>query len=164
LARAAAGAYNVRVFLLDREQSLPAPRDQVFAFFADARNLERLTPPALRFEILTAGPIEMRAGAVIDYRLRLSGVPFTWRTVIEVWEPPFRFVDVQQKGPYAHWRHTHAFEETPAGTRMRDHVEYALPFGPLGVLAHHLFVARRLDDIFAFREHVVGELLASPVR
>lgn len=139
---------------------VPVPRERLFPFFADARNLERLTPPALHFEILTAGPIDMRAGAIIEYRLRLSGVPFRWRTVIELWEPPFRFVDLQEKGPYALWRHTHTFEETAGGTLMRDRVEYRLPFGPLGALAHKLFVARRLDQIFTFRAQVVQQLFA----
>ena len=149
------------MYVLEREASVPAPREQVFAFFADARNLERLTPASLRFAILTPGEIAMRAGATIDYRLRVSGLPIRWRTVIEAWEPPFRFVDVQQRGPYAAWRHTHTFEETSAGTRMRDRVEYAVPFGPLGRLIHRLFVARQLDEIFAFRQRVVGELFAS---
>jgi ligand-binding SRPBCC domain-containing protein len=149
------------MYLLEREVSLPAPRARVFAFFADARNLERLTPPSLRFEISTPGDIRMREGAIIDYRLRISGIPVRWRTVIEVWEPPCRFVDVQVEGPYALWRHTHTFDETRGGTTMRDRVEYALPFGPLGALVHRLFVARRLDGIFAFRGRVVRELFTS---
>jgi ligand-binding SRPBCC domain-containing protein len=146
---------------LERQLLIPASRERLFPFFADARNLERMTPPALRFRILTSGAIEMRAGAIIDYELRLSGVPFRWRTVIEIWEPPARFVDVQAKGPYAHWRHTHTFDEAPGGTLMRDRVDYALPLGPLGAIARRLFVARRLDDIFAFRSQVIQELFAS---
>jgi ligand-binding SRPBCC domain-containing protein len=149
------------MYLLEREVALPAPRADVFSFFADARNLERLTPPSLRFQILTAGAIQMRPGAVIEYRLHLSRLPVRWRTVIEEWDPPVRFVDVQEKGPYALWRHTHTFDETPEGTRMRDRVEYALPFGPLGALANRLFVARRLDDIFAFRARVISELFTA---
>lgn len=149
------------MYVLEREVTLPVARGQLFPFFADARNLERLTPPSLRFEILTPGTIEMRAGAIIDYRLRLSGVPVAWRTVIAEWEPPVRFTDVQLRGPYALWRHTHAFDETAGGTLMRDRVEYALPFGPLGALAHRLFVARRLHDIFAFRARVITEMFAS---
>src|SRR6478609_9068833 len=149
------------MYVLERETSLPAPRERVFAFFADARNLERLTPPSLSFEILTPGEIRMGAGTTIDYRLRLSGLPVRWRTVMERWEPPFRFVDVQQRGPYAVWRHTHTFDETSDGTRMRDRVDYALPFGPVGRLIHRLLVARRLDHIFAFRERTVRELFAS---
>ena len=144
--------------LLEREQILPAPRDRVFPFFADAHNLERLTPPALRFRILTPGPIEMRPGAVIDYRLSLMGVPFRWRTVIEAWDPPHRFVDVQTKGPYKLWRHTHTFDDAGADTRMSDRVEYALPFGPLGGLVQRLFVARQIESIFAHQQKIVAEL------
>lgn len=145
--------------VLEREQIVPAARDRVFSFFADARNLERLTPPSLRFRILTPGPIDMRAGAVIDYRLSLSGLPFRWRTVIEVWDPPNQFVDVQAQGPYALWRHTHSFADAPDGaTRMQDRVEYALPLGPLGAMAHRLFVARQLDAIFRFRQRIVADI------
>jgi len=147
--------------VLERSVALPVARSKLFPFFADARNLERLTPPSLRFEILTPGEIRMEAGATIDYRLRVSGFPVRWRTVIKVWEPPLRFVDVQTKGPYALWRHTHTFEETPQGTMMRDRVEYALPFGPLGELAHRLFVARQLERIFSFRARVVAEMFAA---
>ena len=144
--------------VLERSVALPVARSKLFPFFADARNLERLTPPSLRFEILTPGEIRMEAGAIIDYRLRVSGFPVLWRTVIELWEPPFRFVDVQTKGPYALWRHTHTFEEIPQGTMMRDRVEYTLPFGPLGAVAHRLFVARQLERIFSFRARVVAEM------
>jgi len=156
--------YEIGMHVLEREQVVPAPRDRVFGFFADARNLERLTPPSLRFRILTPGTIEMRAGAVIDYRLSVSGLPFRWRTTIELWDPPNQFVDVQTQGPYALWRHTHSFADAPdGGTRMRDRVEYALPFGPLGAVAHRLFVARQLDGIFAFRQRIVADLFRAGV-
>jgi ligand-binding SRPBCC domain-containing protein len=148
--------------VLAREQRIPRPRDEVFAFFSDAANLQRITPPALGFRILTPQPIAMRAGATIDYRLSLSGLPFRWRTLIEAWEPPVRFVDVQERGPYRLWRHTHTFEELDAGsTLMRDRVEYALPFGPLGEVARRLFVARQLERIFAFRNETVMALLGA---
>jgi ligand-binding SRPBCC domain-containing protein len=148
------------MYVLEREVLVPAARAQVFPFFSDARNLERLTPPSLRFEILTPGAIQMGAGAIIDYRLRVSGIPVRWRTRIEVWEPPIRFVDVQVQGPYASWRHTHTFDEAADRTVMRDRVEYALPFGPLGALVHRLFVARQLEEIFSFRARVVKEVFA----
>jgi ligand-binding SRPBCC domain-containing protein len=147
-------------YVLEREATIPAPRERVFPFFADARNLERLTPPSLRFRILTPGTIEMRAGAVIDYQLRVTGLPVRWRTLIETWEPPARFVDVQTKGPYRVWRHTHTFENVAGGTLMRDRVDYALPLGPLGALAQRLFVARQLEQIFAFRARVIQDLFA----
>jgi ligand-binding SRPBCC domain-containing protein len=147
------------VYVLEREQRIPRPRAEVFRFFADAHNLERITPPGLRFRILTPGPIVMRAGAIIEYQLRLFGVPFRWRTVIETWDPPARFVDVQERGPYRVWRHTHTFEEVSGGTLMRDRVEYQLPFGPLGRLVHGLFVERQVAAIFAFRQQVVARQL-----
>jgi ligand-binding SRPBCC domain-containing protein len=144
--------------VLERELLVPAPRERVFPFFADAHNLERITPPALRFRILTPGAIEMRPGAVIDYRLSLAGVPFRWRTVIEAWDPPNQFVDLQTRGPYKLWRHTHTFADAPGGTLMRDRVEYELPLGPLGALARRLFVARQLDGIFRYRQQVIADV------
>lgn len=148
--------------VLVREQVVPRPRGQVFAFFADAANLERLTPPSLRFSIKTPAPIEMRAGAVIDYDLSLLGVPFGWRTVIEAFEAPERFIDVQARGPYRLWRHTHEMHEVPEGTRIVDRVEYELPLGPLGEIVHRLFVARQLSAIFDYRRRIIGEIFGSP--
>lgn len=135
------------------------PLDDVFAFFADAGNLELLTPRFLRFRILTPLPITMRAGARIDYALSLFGVPVRWRTLITVWEPGVRFVDVQESGPYAVWRHTHTFEARGADTLVRDAVDYALPLGPLGRLAHAVMVQRTLDRIFDFRGEAIRRAL-----
>lgn len=135
------------------------PLPEVFEFFADATNLELLTPPSLRFQIMTPAPIEMSPGARIDYRLTLSGVPVRWRTRISVWEPGSRFVDEQERGPYALWRHLHTFEPEAGGTRMRDEVTYALPLGPLGEVAHRLWVKRQLARIFDYREQVIVRVL-----
>lgn len=143
---------------LERSTWLPRPLEAVFPFFADAGNLERITPPELRFRIRTPLPIAMGAGARIDYRLSLFGVPFRWRTEIAAWEPPYRFVDVQLQGPYREWVHTHTFTEERGGTRMDDHVSYALPLGRPGLLALPL-VRRQLDRIFAYREATIRELL-----
>ena len=144
------------VEVLRREQQLPGTPDEVFPFFADALNLEAITPPWLGFRVVTASPIDMRAGALIEYRLKLRGVPLRWRTRIAVWDPPRRFVDVQLSGPYRLWHHTHDFEPDGAGgTVMRDTVRYAIPFGPLGRIAHALVVRRDLDAIFAFRHAAV---------
>ena len=151
----------MKVRVLEREQVLDAPPGAVFPFFADARNLEAITPPLLRFRVVTPGPIEMRRGTRLRYRLRLHGVPVGWDTVIAEWDPPRRVVDVQVRGPYAIWHHTHAFEPCGDGrTLMRDTVRYAIGFGPLGELAHRLVVQRDLDAIFYFRARTVPGLLA----
>jgi ligand-binding SRPBCC domain-containing protein len=150
----------VRSHLLERSQRLELPVERAFEFYGDALNLEAITPPWLRFRVVTPGPIEMGAGALIDYRLRLHGVPVRWRTRIAVWEPPMRFVDVQVRGPYALWEHEHSFE--PVGDRavvIRDRVRYALPFGLVGRLAHALFVRRDLARIFDFRTRAVAVAL-----
>jgi ligand-binding SRPBCC domain-containing protein len=152
----------MRIHQLERTQRLPGrPPAQVFAFFADAFNLEAITPPWLSFRVITPGPIEMRAGALIEYRLRLHGVPVRWLTRIEAWEPGGRFVDVQVRGPYRLWHHTHTFEaDGKGGTLVRDVVRYALPLGPVGDLAHRLFVARDLRRIFDHRLASVSKVMA----
>jgi ligand-binding SRPBCC domain-containing protein len=145
------------VHVLVREQHLSAPPEEVFPFFGDALNLEAITPPWLGFRVVTPEPIEMAAGTLLEYRLRLHAVPIRWRTTIAVWDPPRRFVDVQLSGPYRLWHHTHDFEPTGrGGTLMRDTVRYALPFGPLGAVAHRLLVRRDLARIFDFRQAEVA--------
>ena len=141
-------------------QWLPRPREEVFRFFADARNLQRITPAFLHFEVLTPGPIEMRAGAVIDYRLRLRGVPLRWRTEITTWEPPIRFADIQLRGPYAEWVHTHTFDEQDDGTLVRDSVRYRL-WGPGLVtrIVNRVLVAPDTKRIFEFRHQALEEIL-----
>jgi ligand-binding SRPBCC domain-containing protein len=145
-------------YRLVREQIVPQPLDDVFAFFADARNLETLTPPWLRFQILTPGEIEMRAGAMIQYALRVHGVPVNWTTAITTWKPPFEFVDMQLRGPYVLWHHRHTFESLGERTRMIDEVHYALPWGPLGRAAHALLVRRDLRQIFDYRTEVIERI------
>lgn len=146
--------------ILERQQRIEVPIAAVFDFFGDARNLERITPPWLGFEVTTPGPIEMRVGTLIEYRLRLHRVPVRWRTRIEVWEPPGRFVDVQVKGPYSLWEHTHEFDEDgPGATTIRDRVRYSIPFGPLGEIAERLLVRRDLKQIFDYRRDAVDREL-----
>ncbi|HEY7698854.1 MAG TPA: SRPBCC family protein [Vicinamibacteria bacterium] len=140
---------------LEFEVTVPRRAAEVFPFFADARNLERLTPPWLRFEIVTREPIPMHAGAFIDYRLRWHGIPLRWTSRITEWEPPRRFVDEQVRGPYRMWRHEHLFEEVDGGTRVRDRVLYAV-FAP--DVVERLFVRRDVERIFAYRQERLREL------
>ena len=142
---------------------LPLPRAEVFPFFADAQNLAAITPPELAFEIVTPTPIDMRPGALIEYRLGLFGIRFGWRTEIVAWEPPYRFVDQQLAGPYKRWHHTHTFldelgPDGRPGTRMDDVVLWELPLAPFGEAAYPL-VRAQLARIFGYRQKRIEELL-----
>lgn len=147
------------VHWLEREQLVPKPVDEVFEFFARAHNLEWITPPWLRFELLTPAPIAMATGTRIDYRLRVHGVPLRWTSRIEEWESNRAFVDRQVHGPYREWRHQHDFAARGDMTVVRDRVRYSLPLGPLGTLAHAAVVRRDLERIFDFRRDAVHRLL-----
>jgi ligand-binding SRPBCC domain-containing protein len=137
---------------------LPVKREEVFAFFADAENLARITPRELGFRIHTAVPITMAPGTVIDYTLRLWGLPLKWRTRIAQWNPPNMFVDEQLSGPYTSWVHTHRFVDVPGGTRIDDQVVYALPLGILGRMAAPV-VRSQIRRIFRFRQEQVRKIL-----
>ena len=145
----------MREFTFHTELWLPRGRDEVFPFFAEARNLEAITPPWLNFEVLTPAPVAMRAGALIDYRIRIHGIPIRWRTEIVEWNAPHRFVDVQLRGPYTLWHHTHTFEERGGGTLCLDDVRYR-PRG--GALMNWLFVRRDVKNIFAFRSERLAQM------
>jgi ligand-binding SRPBCC domain-containing protein len=154
----------MRVFTVIREQVLPGTPADVFPFFADARNLEAITPPLLKFEVVTPGEIPMRVGALIQYRLTLRGIGVNWLTSIQEWDPPHRFVDQQVRGPYALWHHTHDFTpapDDPDATLMRDTVRYAIGFGAAGQLAARAFVHRDVASIFDFRREAVVPALAA---
>jgi len=148
----------MREFTLETELWLPRPRDEVFSFFAEARNLESLTPAWLKFEVLTPAPIAMRPGTLIDYRIRVHGLPIRWRTEIAEWDPPHQFVDVQLRGPYTLWHHTHTFMERDGGTLCLDCVRYR-PRG--GALINWLFVRRDVERIFHYRQQRMQELLGA---
>lgn len=147
-----------RFHTLRREQWVPRPIDEVFAFFSDAHNLEELTPSFLRFHVLSPPGIRIQQGTELKYRLSLRGLPVYWTTEIRVWRPPFLFVDLQRKGPYRLWHHTHRFQSWNGGTKMTDIVRYRLPFGILGTLAHTLFVKRDVEKIFDYRRQMVEAL------
>lgn len=146
------------MYRLERQQILPRPRGEVFAFFAEARNLEMLTPAFLNFRVLSPLPLELRSGTLIDYQIRLGRVPIRWRARIKTFESPVRFVDVQLSGPYRCWHHVHEFHDVPGGTLVTDRVTYALPFGFLGTLAHRLVVRRTLERTFQYRQQRLAEL------
>ncbi len=143
---------------MERTQIIQESREKVFKFFADAMNLEEITPPELNFKIITAPPIDIKKGALIDYRLKLRGIPVTWKTEITEWNPPVSFVDTALKSPYKQWIHRHTFEENQSGeTVMKDVVRYRLPLEPLGDLAHFI-VKRELNYIFDYRYKVIEEI------
>ncbi len=141
--------------ILVSSQVIPRTLEEVFAFFSKAENLETLTPPWLGFRILTPLPLVMREGAHIDYRIRLHGFPMRWRTLISVWEKPFRFVDEQVRGPYRKWRHEHRFEAVEGGVLCRDRVEYIVPGG---TLVNRLLVEPDVRKIFLFRQRQMAAL------
>jgi ligand-binding SRPBCC domain-containing protein len=145
-------------FRLETQLFLPQSREQLFEFFSDAFQLQAITPKWLHFAVLTPPPIQIGRGTLIDYRLRLHGIPVRWRTRISVWEPCRRFVDEQIKGPYRRWHHEHLFEIVEGGTLCRDIVDYSA-FG--GRAIHAMFVRRDLRAIFEFRQHKLQELFAN---
>ncbi len=138
----------MKTFLFKTQQTLEQPLTEVFSFFADAHNLAVITPPWLRFEVLTPAPIEMSSGTRIDYRLRLRGIPLHWQSEITAWDPPHAFVDEQRRGPYRLWRHTHTFEQTEAGVVVGDSIKYAV-WG--NQIVNKLFVRPDIEKIFAYR-------------
>lgn len=156
--RADHGAWRLRA-----AQSLPVARARLFSFFSDARNLTRITPPEMGFQIVTPSPIVMGEGTLIDYRVRVAGVPLRWRSLITRWEPPHEFADEQLRGPYAQWVHRHRFTKIAEDvTLMEDEVLFRLPFAPLSAPAAP-FVRRQLRWIFRYRREVIERMIADGV-
>ncbi len=137
---------------------IPQPIQSVFEFFSSASNLEILTPPWLQFEILTPHPIEMQRGTLLEYRLKLHGFPVRWQTEILDWEPPYKFIDRQNRGPYRKWIHTHTFEENEGGTLVKDHVAYETPGWVLESVINSLFVRPDLERVFEYRRRKLDEI------
>jgi len=149
----------MKTYRLESSITVPVSLREAFEFFESPYNLARITPPWLNFRILTEERVQMREGAEIRYLIRWLGMPIRWKTEITAYEPPFFFVDEQASGPYAYWRHRHEFKPTESGTIVSDHVEYALPFGPLGRFMHWLRVGSQLEEIFEYRRKVLSETL-----
>ncbi len=152
---------NLKLYTFRQEQWIKRPLQEVFAFFADARNLEELTPAWLGFKILSMNSDSIAEGTEICYRLHLHRIPIHWRTEIRRWNPPHRFVDVQRSGPYKLWHHTHRFEAHGDETRMIDVVRYVLRFGVLGQIAHTLKVRSDVQQIFDYRRRRIDELFGT---
>ena len=148
----------IKFHTLRSEQWVPRPIEEVFAFFSDPRNLEALTPPWLNFHVILSNSVPIAAGTEIRYRLGWHGVPIRWTTEIRRWNPPHRFVDVQRSGPYKLWSHMHTFESLDGGTKIRDVVRYALPFGILGRMVHAIKVRADVARIFEYRKNRIQEL------
>jgi ligand-binding SRPBCC domain-containing protein len=148
----------MKMFHFQAELWLPRPRDEVFAFFSNALNLEKITPPWLQFRVTTPVPIQMQVGTEIDYRIKIRGIPARWRSRITVWDPPNRFIDEQLRGPYRKWIHEHGFTEERGGTTCKDHVQYAPPGG---AIINTLFVERDVRNIFAHRTQRLLEIFGA---
>ena len=148
----------MRTFVYESGVWLPRPLEEVFEFFADASNLEAITPPWLRFSVVTPTPIDIQAGTRIDYRLRFRGCPLRWRSEITEWAPPHRFSDMQVRGPYRRWIHEHSFTEQDGGTLAGDRVQYAV-WG--GALADKLVIRRDVERIFDYRRQTLTAMFAN---
>ncbi len=148
----------MKIFKIKVKQFIGSSVEEVFGFFSRPENLSVITPSNLNFKILTPSPIEMKQGAVIDYTIQIIKVPIHWRTLITTYEPPFKFVDEQIKGPYNFWHHTHMFKEVPEGVEIYDEVNYSIPFGPLGVMLHAFWIKKDLNNIFEYRKDVIENM------
>jgi ligand-binding SRPBCC domain-containing protein len=152
------------LYKLERTALVPAPLHEVFQFFSDPHNLPRITPKGMGFDITQMDELPIRPSFRIEYTVRVMGVPLKWVTIIPVYDPPHRFVDIQKKGPYRSWTHEHTFDEVDGQTLMRDRVQYELPFGILGRAVHALVVSRQLRDIFDYRARKIRKMFGNAKR
>jgi ligand-binding SRPBCC domain-containing protein len=149
----------MRIYTLECEMITPQPIEETFAVFENPYNLAKITPPELGFQVISKEKVEMKRNAEIEYRIKWLGLPLHWKTLITQYEPPFLFEDEQAEGPYTLWRHRHTFQPAAGGTKVGDHVDYVLPLGPLGRLAHGLVVGKQLKKIFVYRQDQLSKLL-----
>jgi len=154
----------MKLYKINRQQLISRPLEETFSFFSRPENLALITPASLKFQMLTPSPIEMKEGTVIDYTVQPFGFPLRWTTFITDFKPPYRFADLQLRGPYAYWHHAHTFSETDDGTLMTDEIRYALPFGAMGRLAHTIVVRRQLQGIFDYRKDLLDQFFSDPAR
>ena len=149
----------MKIYELNKTQYIQRSIEEVFSFFEKAENLALITPGKLAFKILTPTPISMVKGTLIDYTIRLMGIPIHWRTLITKYNPPHEFVDEQIKGPYKFWHHTHTFKVIDGGVQINDSVRYGIPMGILGQLVHQVWIKKNLENIFEYRKTVIDKLL-----
>jgi len=153
----------MKLYTLTRRQIVKKPLHEVFPFFSKPENLQLLNPKNLGFHILSPSPITMREGAIIDYVITIAGFPVRWTTMITCYEPPYRFVDLQLKGPYSYWHHTHTFSETDDGTIITDEVMYSMPLGAIGRIVHGLYVEQQLNTIFDRRSSMIETIFTDHI-
>lgn len=146
----------MKYYKLVKSQFIDTPINEVFSFFEKPENLQEITPPYLNFKIITPSPIKMEEGQVISYKIKLRGIPLTWKSLISLYDPPNSFIDEQIRGPYAIWHHTHTFKEEDGGTMIEDEVKYAIPFSIIGRICNHLFIKNDLNKIFQYRKEKIS--------
>jgi|TARA_B110000914_G_C15255716_1_gene350637 ligand-binding SRPBCC domain-containing protein len=146
-----------KVYTFKKEQFVSSDMDTVFDFFSRPENLEKITPPAMGFHIMTPKPIEMREGAIIDYTVNIMGIPARWRTMITGYKKNQFFIDEQLKGPYSYWHHKHSFKTVEGGVNIVDEITYALPLEAFRTIVHPLFIKPQLRKIFSFRFQIIQD-------
>ena len=146
----------MKIYEINTTQFIAKPLEMVFDFFSKPENLEHITPSYLKFNLQTPSPVIMKIGQIIDYKIKLKGIPLRWRSQITSYDPPYHFVDEQIRGPYALWQHTHTFKEKNGTTLIEDHILYKIPFGIIGSAANSLFVKKDLTRIFQYRKEKIN--------